>query len=365
MDDSENNKLIVRNVHALLPSVSKQIEITNKLLAKIDNITEEDMIITVSHQGYIKRNPLSAYRSQRRGGKDLMGTETKEEDFVEQFFMGLTHDSMLFFSNLGRLYWLKIYQIPEAGRITKGKALVNLLQISEGERIATALPVRDFKEGFLVMFTKSGRVKRTSIEGYSNPNKLYIEEKTWRKEQSGENIIAITLDEGDELIAVKKTDGKSDLIIGTKNGLSIRFNEDDVRDTGRTSKGVIGMRLEKGDEVIFADVAKEKTAILTVTENGIGKRIRIQDYPLQGRGHEGVISIKLFEKSGRVAGLLQVQAAFFEDEDEVFVVTNNRKLIRMKASNIGIHGRNTHGVRLMDLDPGDRVVSIGRVVEKD
>ncbi len=289
----------------------RRTEITSetKEITIEDLITDEETVITLSHQGYIKRNPLSAYRSQRRGGKGLIGMETKEEDFVEQLFIGATHDYMLFFSNLGRLYWLKAFQLPEAGRATRGKALVNLLSLSEGERITTALPVRDFKEDFLVMFTKNGIVKKTALEKYSNPR--------------GKGIIAIALDEGDELIAVRKTDGKSDLIIGTRKGLAIRFNEEDVRDTGRTSKGVIGIRLSKGDEVVSAEVAEEKTAILTVTEKGQGKRSPIEEYRVQGRGGKGVISIKTTEKGGKAVGLMQVR-----DEDEVVMITSSGKIIR-------------------------------------
>ena len=310
-----------------------------------DLITEEEMVITLSHTGYIKRNPLSAYRSQRRGGKGSTGMETKEEDFVEQLFIGSTHDYMLFFTNLGRLYWLKTYQLPEAGRAAKGKALINLLQLSEGEHISTALPVRDFKEGYLVMFTKNGTVKKTALKSYSNPR--------------GKGIIAISLEEGDELIAVRKTTGNNDLIIGTRNGLSIKFNEEDVRDTGRTAKGVRGIRLVKGDEVVAEEVAEEKTAILTVAENGFGKRTKIEDYPLQGRGGKGVISIKLTEKGGQVTGLLQVR-----EEDEVVMITGAGKLIRTTAENISIHGRNTQGVKLMDT-ADEKIVSIAKVVEKD
>ncbi|MEK6673180.1 MAG: DNA gyrase subunit A [Nitrospirota bacterium] len=311
-----------------------------------DLITEEEMVITLSHAGYIKRNPLSAYRSQRRGGKGLIGMETKEEDFVEQLFIGSTHDYMLFFSNLGRLYWLKIYQIPEAGRAAKGKALVNVLSLSEGERITTALPVRDFKEGYLVMFTKNGLVKKTNLEEYSNPR--------------GKGIIAVTIEDKDELIAVRKTDGKSDFIIGTREGLSIRFNEEDVRPMGRTAKGVIGIRLQKNDEVVSAEVVETNTALLTVTEKGIGKRTKLEDYPVQGRGGRGVISIKLTPKGGKALGLIQVR-----DEDEVVMIANTGKLIRTIAGSTSIHGRNTQGVKLMDLDPEDRIVSIGRVAEKD
>jgi DNA gyrase subunit A len=310
-----------------------------------DLITEEEMVITLSHTGYIKRNPLSAYRSQRRGGKGRMGMETKEEDFVEQLFIGSTHDYLLFFTNFGRLYWMKIYQIPEAGHTAKGKALVNLLQLSEGERFSTALPVRDFKDGYLVMFTKNGTVKKTALTAYSNPR--------------SKGIIAISLDDKDELIAVRKTSGNNDLIIGTRNGLSIKFNEEDVRDVGRAAKGVRGIRLRKGDEVVAAEVAEEKTAILTVAENGFGKRTKIEDYPLQGRGGKGVISIKLTEKGGKVVGLLQVR-----EEDEVVMITGAGKLIRTTAENISIHGRNTQGVTLMDT-ADEKISSIAKVVEKE
>lgn len=311
-----------------------------------DLITDEEMVIALSHQGYIKRNPLSAYRSQRRGGKGLIGMETKEEDFVSELFIGATHDYMLFFSNMGRLYWLKIYQLPEAGRAAKGKALINLLALSEGEKITTALPVRDFKDSFLVMVTKNGTVKKTALEEYSNPR--------------GKGIIAITLDKGNELIAVRKTDGKSDLIIGTKKGLAIRFNEEDVRGMGRTAKGVKGIRLMKGDEVVSAEVAADRTAILTVTEKGFGKRSMVEEHPVQSRGGKGVIAIKLTEKGGKAVGLMQVR-----DEDEVVMITSSGKLIRTLAGNISLLGRNTQGVKLMDVEGDDKIVSIGRVAEKD
>jgi DNA gyrase subunit A len=326
----------------------RRTEITTetKEITMEDLLSDEEMVITLSHQGYIKRNPLSAYRSQKRGGKGLIGMETKEEDFVEELFIGTTHDYMLFFSNIGRLYWLKIYQIPEAGRAAKGKALVNLLALSEGERITTALPVRTFKEGFLVMFTKNGTVKKTALEEFSNPR--------------GKGIISITLDEEDELIAVRKTDGKSDLIIGTREGLSIRFNEEDVRGMGRTAKGVIGIRLTREDKVVSAEVAAERTALLTVTERGQGKRSRIEEYPVQNRGGKGVISIKVTEKGGKAVGLRQVR-----DEDEVVMITSSGKIIRTLAGNISLHGRNTQGVRLMDVEGDDKIVSIGKVVEKD
>ena len=309
-----------------------------------DLITEEEMVVTISHHGYIKRNPLSLYRSQHRGGKGLTGMETREEDYVEQLFIVSTHDYMLFFSNLGRLYWLKTYQIPEAGRTAKGKAFINLLPLTEGERITTAINVKNFDKGYLVMFTKKGIVKKTALDEYSNPR------------QKG--IIAVTLDEGDELIAVERTTGNDDLIIGTKSGLAARFKEDDVRAVGRTARGVIGIRLSKGDEVVSANIAVERTSLLTVTEKGIGKRTKIEEYPVHGRGGKGVISIKITEKGGSAVGLLQVR-----DENEVVLITSSGKLIRTLAGNIPVHGRNTQGVKLMDLDADDRIVSIGRVAE--
>jgi DNA gyrase subunit A len=350
----ENNALVIHIIKKELLEIKnkfadeRRTEITSetKEITIEDLITDEEMVITLSHQGYIKRNPLSAYRSQRRGGKGSMGMETKEEDFVEELYIGATHDYMLFFSNLGRLYWLKVYQIPEAGRAAKGKALVNLLALSEGERITTALPVRDFKKGFLVMFTKKGIVKKTALEKFSNPR--------------GKGIIAITLKEGDELIAVIKTDGKSDLIIGTRKGFAIRFNEEDVRDMGRSAKGVKGIRLTKGDEVVSAEVAEEKTTILTVTERGFGKRTKIEDYPVQRRGGKGVISIKVFQKGGKAVGLMQVR-----DEDELVMISSSGKLIRTLSKNISVHGRNTQGVKLMDVEGDDKIVSIGRVAERD
>ena len=311
-----------------------------------DLITEEEMVITVSHNGYIKRNPISAYRSQHRGGKGLIGMETREEDYVEQLFIGSTHDYMLFFTNLGRLYWLKIYQIPEAGRAAKGKALVNLLALSEGERVSTALPVRTFKEGYLVFFTKKGIVKKTALEKYSNPR--------------GKGIIAVNLEEGDELIAARRTGGLNDLIIGTKKGLAMRFNEEDVRAMSREAKGVIGIRLTEGDEVVSAEMVEERNLLLTVTEKGLGKRSRIEDYPVHGRGGKGVISIKVTEKGGQAVGLMKVR-----DEDEIMLITQSGKTIRMPAEGISIIGRNTQGVKLMDLEENDKIVGMGKVAEKD
>ncbi len=307
-----------------------------------DLITEEDMVITISHRGYIKRNALSQFRSQRRGGKGLTGMETREDDYVEQLFIGSTHDYILFFTNRGKLYWLKIYQIPEAGRASRGKAIVNLLQLSEGERVTTAITVRDFTDGYLVMFTKKGTVKKTALSEFSNPR--------------GRGIIAISLSEGDELIAVRRTTGTNDLLIGTRGGLVIRFREEDVRPMGRTAMGVRGIRLNGDDEVVAAEVVEEKTTLLTVTEKGYGKRTRIEEYPVHHRGGKGVISIKVNEKIGRAVGILQVR-----EDNEIIMITNGGKLIRTTAESISVLGRNTQGVKLMDVSDGDYVVSVGKV----
>jgi DNA gyrase subunit A len=309
-----------------------------------DLVADEDMVITISHAGYIKRNPLSLYRSQMRGGRGMTGMETKGDDWVEQLFICANHDYMLFFSNFGRLYWKKIYEIPEAGRTAKGKAMVNLLPLAEGERITTAINVRDFAEGYLVMFTRQGIVKKTALREYGNPR--------------SKGIIAVTIDEGDELIAAQRTTGKNDIIIGTRNGLAARFPEDDVRAVGRSARGVIGIRLAKDDAVVSANVVEEGTCLLTVTERGFGKRSHVEDYPVHRRGAKGVISIKTTERNGKVVGNLQVR-----DEDQVVMITNNGKLIRIGVSEISLLGRNTQGVKLMLVGDEDRIVSIGRVAD--
>ncbi len=314
-----------------------------------DLIKEEETVITISHQGYVKRNPISVYRSQRRGGKGLTGMETGEEDYVSDLYIGSSHDYILFFTNKGRLYWLKVYQIPEAGRATKGKAIVNLIPIEPDEKIATALVTPLEKESdnqYLVFFTKKGYVKKTDLREYSNPR--------------GKGIIAMTLEDKDELIAVRKTDGKKDLIIGTKNGLAIRFSENEVRPVGRVARGVIGIKLTRGDEVVSADIAEKGTTLLTLTERGFGKRTDIDDYPLQRRFGKGVISIKITEKGGSAVGVLQVR-----EEDEIMLITNSGKLIRTKVKSVPVQGRSTQGVRLMDVEPSQKVVSIGKIVEKE
>jgi len=312
-----------------------------------DLIKDEEMVITISHAGYIKRNPLTNYRAQRRGGKGKIGMETREEDFVERLFMASMHSYILFFTNKGRVYWLKVHQIPEAGRQAKGKAIVNLLQIGQDERVTAALPVREFTPGhFIVMATKQGIIKKTELEAYSHPR------------PSG--IIAITLEEGDDLIGAEVTDGKRDVFLGTKDGLSIRFNEEDVREIGRTGKGVIGVRLDEGNEVVGMEIVRDDSTILTVTENGFGKRSSLEDYRSQSRGGKGIITIKTTEKNGRVIAIAQVSK-----DDEILLITGNGKILRTRAKDISVQGRNTQGVRLLETEEGDKVKSVAKVVERD
>jgi DNA gyrase subunit A len=312
-----------------------------------DLIKDEDMVITISHAGYIKRNSLASYRAQRRGGKGKIGMETKETDFVERLFTASTHSSILFFTNKGRVYWLKVHQIPEASRQAKGKAIVNLIQIGHEEWVTAALPIRNFApDQFILMATKNGIIKKTDLASYSRPR------------PSG--IIALTLEEGDELIAAEVTDGKCDVFLGTRDGLSIRFSEADVREIGRTGKGVIGIRLDKGNEVVSMEIVRDDSTILTVTEGGYGKLSTLEDYRSQSRGGKGIITIKITEKNGRVVGMAQVSA-----EDEIILITTNGKIIRIRAKDISVQGRNTQGVRLFDTEEGDKVVSLAKVAERD
>ncbi|MEF9426086.1 MAG: hypothetical protein L0956_02540 [Candidatus Mariimomonas ferrooxydans] len=319
-----------------------------------DMITEEEMVVAISHQGYIKRNSLTLYRSQRRGGKGLIGMETREEDFVEDIFLASTHDYVLFFTNFGRLYWLKVYQIPETGRAAKGRAVVNLLQFLPGEEITAVFPVKEFKEDLnLFMATKKGIVKKTALKAYSNPRP--------------KGIVAIKIDTGDELIGVRLTDGTKDIILSTRQGLSIRFNEKDVREIGRVARGVRGIRLQKvgttrsrDDEVVSVDVLDENTTLLTITEKGFGKRTKSREYRVQSRGGKGIFTLRITPKNGRVVGVLQVT-----NDDEIIIIAGSGKLIRMKVANISIIGRSTQGVRLIRLADDAKVVSIGRVIEKE
>ncbi len=313
-----------------------------------DLIADEDMVVTKTHEGYIKNTPLSVYRSQRRGGKGKTGMSTKEMDFIETIFVASTHSYVLFFTNLGRCYWLKVHEIPEAGPTGKGKAIVNLLNLSSDEKIAAVLPVREFKENeYVVMVTKVGIVKKTEIMAYSNP-------------RAG-GIIAVNVRDGDELIGARITDGNNEILLTTRFGQAIRFNEEKVREMGRGATGVIGIRLEEGDEVVSLEaIGNQNAQVLTVTEMGYGKRTSVSEYRLTGRGGKGVITIKTTEKKGRVVGAFQVT-----DLIEVILITTHGKIIRMKASDISVYGRGTQGLRLIDLESGEKVAAVAKVLSEE
>ena len=308
-----------------------------------DLLADEEMVVTITRSGYIKRTHVEAYRSQRRGGKGVTGMETKEEDIVDDLFIASTHSHLLFFTNLGKVHWLKVHEIPEGGRSAKGKAMVNLLSLGEGENVATCVPVRDFGAGGFVLFaTRQGKVKKTELEAYSHP-------------RAG-GIQGIGLERGDEVITARRTDGQREVMIATKLGMIIRFNEDEVRPMGRGAGGVRGIDVEEGDEVIAADVVQEGALILTVSERGYGKRTPLDEYRLQGRAGKGIIDIKTGGRNGNVVGMLQVRPG-----DDVLVVTTKGKMIRIHADDVSSQGRNTMGVRIIDLEADDRVGSIARV----
>ena len=307
-----------------------------------DMIAEEDMVVTESHSGYIKRNPVSLYKSQHRGGRGKMGMGTKEEDFVERIFIASTHAYVLIFTKRGRLYWLKVYQIPQAGRAAKGKAIVNLINISEGERIATIVPVREFtNDKSVVMATKKGIVKKTDLGAFSNP-------------RSG-GIIAIAIDEDDELIDVQLTTGDQDIFLGTRKGKAIRFKETDIRSTGRTARGVRGILIDADDAVVGMEIPTKGSSILTISENGFGKKTAVAKYRLQKRGGKGIINFKTVRKVGYVSGILQVSG----DED-IILISDTGKIIRLKAEEVPLIHRVTQGVKLIDLEPEERLVGLAR-----
>jgi len=312
-----------------------------------DLIAEEDMVVTITHTGYIKRNPISLYRSQHRGGKGKMGINVKEEDFVEDLFIASTHDYILFFTDAGKIHWMKVHELPQAGRITRGKAIVNLLNLNPQEKVTTILSLKDFaKDKFITFMTKKGTIKKTTLEAYSNP-------------RSG-GIIAIHLDEGDELISTKLTDGKQHLFIGTKMGKAIHFPENQIRDMGRTARGIRGIKISKEDEVVGMEVVGPHTQILTVAENGYGKRTQASEYRIQNRGGSGIFTVKRTQKTGDVIGIKTVV-----DEDELMVISNKGKIIRLRAVDIPIQGRSTQGVRLIALEEGEGVVAVAKLAEKE
>jgi DNA gyrase subunit A len=315
-----------------------------------DMIADEDMVVTISNAGYIKRLPVSTYRSQRRGGKGIAGMDTKEEDFVKDLFIASTHQYMLFFTSKGRLYWRKVHELPKASRTARGRAMVNILDLKGDEETVTAfLPVRDLKEEgkFVLMVTKHGTVKKTALKNFSHPR--------------SNGIIAIGLDSGDELIDVQITSGEDNILIATKRGMSIRFPEKDVRPTGRTSRGVRGIKLgKKGDRVIGVSLAHDDMTVLSISENGFGKRTKVGEYRLQHRGGSGIINIKTSERNGDVIAMMTVT-----DKDEIVLIATNGIVMRFKIKDIRTIGRNTQGVKIMKPTDGAKVSGAARAVAEE
>jgi DNA gyrase subunit A len=312
-----------------------------------DMIVDEDMAVTISHEGYIKRNAVTLYRAQRRGGKGKIGTTTKEEDFVEYLFIASMHSYILFFTTVGKVYWLKVHELPQASRAARGKPIINLLNLEAGEKVSAFLTVREFQEGRNIVFaTKKGLIKKTELMAYANPR--------------ANGIRAIGIEAGDEVIAVRLTDGQQEIILSTAAGQSIRFKEEQVRPTGRGTFGVVGMRLDEGDHVVSMEILTLGFDVLTVADGGYGKRTEMTEYRLQSRGGKGIITMKTTDKTGPVIGVQQVTA-----EDQLMLITNIGKIIRLRVKDIRVIGRNTQGVCLIGLEEGERVVSLARLAEKE
>ncbi len=315
-----------------------------------DMIAPEEMVVTVTHGGYVKRNPKTLYKAQRRGGRGVTGAATHEEDFVAQLFVASTHDTLLMFTNKGRAYSKKIWEVPQAGRTAKGKAFVNLIPLQDNERVVALQPVREFSEGaFVVMATKRGAIKKTSLQLFGNIR--------------ASGIIALSIPDDDDLVGVRITEGSADLLLGTRNGWAIRFKEDNVRPMGRTARGVRGIRLRDPDDVVVGMAVVPRDAavtLLTVSEKGFGKRTRTSDYPTKNRGGKGVITIKTTDRNGKVVGMRIVT-----DDDDLMLITDGGKLIRMPVAGIPTIGRNTQGVRLIRLEEGETVGAMERLAEKE
>jgi len=313
-----------------------------------DLIASEDVVVTFSHAGYIKSQPLADYRAQRRGGRGRQAATTKEDDFIERLFIANTHDTMLCFSSRGRVYWLKVYNVPQGTRTSRGKPIVNLFPLSEGEKINAVLPVKEYDDKhFVFLATALGTVKKTALEQFSNPRE--------------KGIIAVELDDGDHLIGAAITDGKHDVMLFSDAGKAVRFEEDDVRPMGRQAHGVRGMKLGAEHRVISMLAADSETqTVLTATENGFGKRTPIAEYTRHGRGTQGMIAIQTTERNGKVVG-----AVLVGDEDEIMLISTGGVLIRTKVKQIREQGRSTQGVRLIDLDAGTKLAGVERVAEKE
>lgn len=360
LKDITRFKEILGNERLVLDIIKEEIAETQKEFADVrrseiildtteinieDMIVEEDMVVTISKDGYIKRNPITLYRIQRRGGKGKTAMGTKEEDFVEHLFVASTHHTFLFFTNQGKVYWRKVYDIPQAGRTSRGKAVINLLNLAPDEKLTTVMAVADFEPGHhILMTTRNGLVKKSDLMAFSRP-------------RSG-GIIAISLLTGDELIEARLTDGTYNVFLVSATGKSIRFHEAEVRPSGRTSQGVRGMHLAKGDCIVGMAVLSHGQTLFTLTENGYGKRTSVDEYPIQKRGGKGVITIKTSERNGKVVSLLLV-----EEDDNVMLMTDAGKLIRIPVSGVSVISRNTQGVKLIDIEEDEVVVGAARIEE--
>ncbi len=350
-DEREIYKIIVTELEEVrkLHADERRTEIVDETteISIEDMIVEEDMAVTISHEGYIKRNAVTLYRAQRRGGRGKVGATTKEEDFVEHLFVASTHSYILFFTTSGKVFWIKVHELPQAGRAARGKAIVNLLTLDKDEKISAFLPVREFQEGRYIIFaTKNGTVKKTELMAYSNPRKA--------------GIISISIDPGDEVIGVRLTDGQQHVILSTREGQAIRFKEENVRPMGRGAGGVRGITLEQGDSVVGVDVVSPGATLLAVSERGYGKRTEMDEYRLQSRGGKGLITMKTTDKTGLLVGVRMVT-----DDDDIMLVTDGGKVIRTPVRGISIIGRNTQGVHLIDLAEGEKVVGVACLAEKE
>jgi len=324
-----------------------QIVQATKEITMADMIAEEDMVVTITQSGYIKRNPITLYQQQNRGGKGKTAMGTKDEDFVEHLFVASTHHNFLFFTNNGKVYWCKVYDIPQAGRASRGKAIVNLLDFDQDEKLTTVLAVPEFEPGYhIMMATRKGTVKKTDLMAYSRP-------------RTG-GIIALNLAEGDELISARITDGTMNVFLCTANGKSIRFLESDIRPSGRIARGVRGIRLVKDDRLIGMEVLSHGQTLFTVTENGFGKRTSIDEYPVQKRGGQGVITIKTNVRNGNVVAILLV-----DEDDDIMLMADSGKLIRMAVKGISVISRNTQGVKLIEMEAHEKVAGAARLAEKE
>ncbi len=324
-----------------------EIRVSSREITLEDMIVEEDMVVTVSQKGYVKRTPLTLYQSQRRGGRGKTAMGTRDEDFVKHLFVASTHHTFLFFTNNGKVYWSKVYELPQAGRASRGKAIVNLMNFEPGETLTTVLAVPEFQPGnYIIMATRQGIIKKTDLMAYSRP-------------RAG-GIIALNLMAGDELISARVTDGTLNVFLGTAQGKSIRFHEIDVRAAGRIARGVRGINLMAGDRVVGMEVLTHGQTLISVTENGYGKRTSVDEYPVQKRGGKGVITIKTSERNGQVVGILLA-----DDDDDLMLMTDFGKLIRMPIEGISVIGRNTQGVKLIEIITGERVIGAARLAEKD